>query len=367
MVIFVIAMIQFIVLKVPLRKLHNKAILTYEYDEFGVSNKKKFDNLSRAEREAMDRQKAALREQLLPTSMIKKITKKGSEDPDKDLQKLIGLSAVKQKVIEMTARMKFEMDTRNDNKDKKKKGEDVATSARNAAGGRHFVFYGSPGTGKTTTARIIAGYLYKYGYIKQNKCIEINGGFLKEGENTEEKTKLVIQEAYDGVLFIDEAYSIIEGNSQYGKAAVATLIKEMEDNRNRFTVILAGYKNDIKRLLEANEGFKSRIKEYIEFPDYDAIEMQEIFRMMANEAGFVVDAGAMENYDVRVSRERGLSSFGNGRTARNILDEALDKHALNYGQGLLAYVEDGVEHKNEESRYVLRACDIGVSPNKAVL
>lgn len=366
LVLMIVGLLQFLILRIPLKKMHTQSIMVNEYDEFGVSKKKRFENLSRKEREEIDRQKASLREQLLPTSVIKKITKHGSANPDKDLENLIGLLSVKQKVKEMTARMKFEMETQQDEKKKGKK--DASTAAMNAAGGRHFVFYGSAGTGKTTTARIIAGYLYQYGYIKENKCIEINGGFLKEGEYTEEKTKLIIQESYGGVLFIDEAYSIIEGNANYGKAAIATLIKEMEDNRSRFTVILAGYKNDIRRLLDSNEGFKSRIKEYLEFPDYDAQEMEQIFSLMANEAGFVVDAGAMENYDTRIARERQLSSFGNGRTARNVLDEAIDKHALNYGQGNLAYVdENGITHENSESKYILRACDVSANPNKAVL
>ena len=357
---------QYVIFKNPLKKYMQAAIMDHEYDEFGRSKKKSFDNLTRQQREEMDLQKTAQMEMLLPTSVIKKITKKGSEHPTEDLNKLVGLTDVKQKVTEMTARMKFEMDSYKDAKKKDKKDKKVKDPR--GTNGRHFVFYGNPGTGKTTVARIIAGYLYEFGYIKKNKVIEINGGFLKAADMSEQKTKMVIEQAYDGVLFIDEAYSIMEGSGQYGKAVIAELIKEMEDNRDRFTVILAGYRNDIKRLLDANEGFKSRIKEYLEFPDYNAQEMQQIFQDMAHDAGFVIDAGAMENYDERIVKERRLSSFGNGRTARNVLDECIDKHALNYGQGNLTYVDDnGVEHKNEESRYILRACDVSKVPNKAVL
>lgn len=363
-IIAIICVAQFIFLRIPLKKYMQAAIMDNEYDEFGRSKKKSFDNLTRQQREELDLQKTAQMELLLPTSVIKKITKKGSEHPNEDLNKLIGLHSVKQKVTEMTARMKFEMDSY---KDAKKNRRKDAKDPR-GTNGRHFVFYGNPGTGKTTVARIIAGYLYEFGYIKKNKVIEINGGFLKAGDMSEEKTKLVIQQAYDGVLFIDEAYSIMEGSGQYGKAVIAELIKEMEDNRDRFTVILAGYRNDMKRLLDANEGFKSRVKEYLEFPDYDAQEMQQIFQDMAHDAGFVVDAGALENYDTRIAKERNLSSFGNGRTARNVLDEAIDKHALNYGQGNLAFVDDnGVSHDNSESRYILRASDVSTNPNKAVL
>lgn len=360
----IFSVLQYIILRIPLKRYMQAAIMDNEYDEFGRSKKKSFDNLTRQQREEMDLQKTAQMELLLPTSVIKKITKKGSVEPEKDLEKLIGLYSVKQKVTEMTARMKFEMDTY---KDAKKKHDKNAKDPR-GMNGRHMVFYGNPGTGKTTVARIIAGFLYKFGYIKENKVIEINGGFLKAADMSEEKTKLVIQQAYGGVLFIDEAYSIMEGSGQYGKAVIAELIKEMEDNRDRFTVILAGYRNDMKRLLDANEGFKSRVKEYLEFPDYNAQEMQQIFADMAHDAGFVVDASAMEKYDERIVKERMLSSFGNGRTARNVLDEAIDKHALNYGQGLLSYTdENGNDHDNTESRYILRSNDISSIPNKAVL
>lgn len=183
----------------------------------------------------------------------------------------------------MAARMQFEREAMTKEKQEKKQ-----TRSEYGMNGRHFVFYGSAGTGKTTVARIITGFLYKYGYIKENKCIEIDGNFLKAGEMSDTKTKLLIQKAYGGVLFIDEAYAIMDGTAEYGKAVIATLIKEMEDNRDKFTVILAGYKNDIKRLLDTNEGFKSRIKEYLEFPDYSTTEMKDIFQAMAHGKGYIV-------------------------------------------------------------------------------
>lgn len=341
-----VGFLQFIILRIPLKRMLNKAVLDNEYDDFGRSKKKSFDNLTRKEREQLDLQKAAHTEQLLPSSVIKKITKKGSENPEKDLNDLIGLTDVKRKVTEMVARMTFERDT---NKDLDK--------SQYGMNGRHFCFYGSAGTGKTTVARIIAGFLYQNGYIKENKVIEINGGFLKEGEYSEEKTKLVIQQAYGGVLFIDEAYSLVEGNLNYGKAAVAELIKEMEDNRDKFTVILAGYKNDMKRLVDTNEGFKSRIKEYLEFPDYSIDEMSQIFENMAHSSNFVVSEMAMLNFTSRISAEKELASFGNGRTVRNVLDECIDRHALNYGQGIIT----------SEEKYILCGCDVSVVPNRKVL
>ena len=253
-IVFFITLVQWGIFKKPLAKMYQKAIQDNEYDEFGNSKKSNYATLTRKEREQMDKEKLQQMEMLFPTSVMNKIVKEGSKNPEKDLQDMIGLPLVKQKVTEMAARMQFEREAMTKEKKEKKQ-----TRSEYGMNGRHFVFYGSAGTGKTTVARIITGFLYKYGYIKENKCIEIDGNFLKAGEMSDTKTKLLIQKAYGGVLFIDEAYAIMDGTAEYGKAVIATLIKEMEDNRDKFTVILAGYKNDIKRLLDTNEGFKSRI------------------------------------------------------------------------------------------------------------
>lgn len=358
LVILVVLFAQWVVFRPILKKMYQKAIQDNEYDEFGRSKKKSYENLTRAEREEMDAQKTAQMESLISTSVLKKIVKSGSSDPDKDLEELIGLAPVKQKITEMVARMKFDKQT--ESLDKK--------SQRMAYGknGRHFVFYGSAGTGKTTCARIITGFLYKNGYIKENKCVEIDGNFLKAGEMSDTKTKLLIQQSYGGVLFIDEAYTIMDGGT-YGQACIATLIKEMEDNRDKFTVILAGYKNDMKRLLDANEGFKSRIKEYLEFPDYNTEEMKQIFVAMAHAAKMAVSGEALEKFGVRVEKERKLSSFGNARTARNILDETLDRHALNWGQGNCIRVEGDVKYDNNANKFMICGCDVSTAVNKNVL
>lgn len=361
-VIFVVTFLQWIILRTPLKKLYLRAVQQREYDEFGMSKKASYDNLTRKEREELDKQKAAQMESLLSTSVLNKVTKKGSENPDEDLASLIGIISVKEKTKEMVARMKFEHDT----KKTRKKQE----SGTNAMGGRHMCFYGNPGTGKTTIARIITGFLHKYGYIKENKCIEIDGNFLKAGSESAMKTRLIIQKAYGGVLFIDEAYTIIDGS--HGDEIIATLIKEMEDNRDKLIVIVAGYKGAMKRLLDSNEGFKSRIKEYLEFPDYNAKEMEEIFTAMAHSEGYVVTSEALQKFSVRCEKEKLLNSFGNARTARNILDETIDKHALNYGTGRL-FEEKTVNGMNIEDddkkklQFMLCGCDVNTNTNKAVL
>ena len=366
------------ILKNPLKNMLNQAIQDNEYDEFGMSKKKSYKNLTRQEREAMDLQKMADMERLLSSSVLKKIVKKGSEHPEEDLHRLIGLEPVKEKTNEMIARMKFEQDLKKD-KQYKKHQKRKNSHEDSTVSGRHMVFYGSAGTGKTTIARIMTGFLYEYGYIRENKCIEIDGSFLKAAEDSVTKTKLVIHQAFGGVLFIDEAYQMIEGTGAYGREVIATLIKEMEDNRDRFIIILAGYRNDMNRLLNSNEGFKSRIKEYLDFPDYNAEEMEKIFELMAKEQNFIISQSAMEHYRERIAKERKLSTFGNGRTARNILDEAIGKHAVNYGNGKLNCCDkngyyiapESEEAKNftpvSDNKFLICGIDVNSEINQNVL
>lgn len=309
-------------LKMPVQDMRIESRRRAEYDEFGLSRTKgRYEYLSKAERDQIDLQKTADMERVMNSSALKKMVKQGAKDPEKEMHALIGLQPVKEKMEEMAARMKFEQMT---NRKKKKKEK------TNSMSGRHMVFYGSPGTGKTTAARILTGFLYQYGYIKENKCVEVDGNFLKAGGDTALKTELVIRNAYGGVLFIDEAYSLMDAADGSGQDAVAAIIKQMEDNRDRFILIMAGYTVEMKRLLEANPGFKSRIKEYLDFPDYSGKEMREIFCLMAGQQGFFVNDDAYCVFDERVAKERKLPSFGNARTVRNILDEAIDSHALHY-------------------------------------
>ena len=205
-------------------------------------------------------------------------------------------------------------------------------------------------THNTTVARIMTGLLYKYKYIPQNKCIEIDGNFLKAGTQTATKTELVIRQAYGGVLFVDEAYALMEGDN-YGKEAIATMIKRMEDNRNRFVLILAGYTEEMKKLIAFNPGFQSRIKDFLEFPDFTTEELKQIFTEMANSNGLVVSSEALDNFATRIEAEKKQNHFGNARTVRNILDESIDKHALNYSEHII------------DSKDKYRLCKNDISPS----
>jgi stage V sporulation protein K len=314
-----------IIVCLALRKYMDKMYLKYrEQYEFELKLKRQMKAQHQAD---MDR--------LVGKKVLNQVTKPGSKNPEADMDKLVGLAPVKEKMRMMAARMEF------DNKGK----------SNGIAEGRHMVFFGSPGTGKTTAARIITGFLFKNKNIKENRCLEIDGNFLKANTpaDTAIKVKRIIDHAEGGVLFIDEAYSLLD--NACGDQAIATLLKEMEDRREAFILIMAGYQNEMKRLLDANPGFHSRIKEYLNFPDYTTMELREIFCRMANEAGMVIDSGALDIFDERIQKERKRKSFGNARTVRSVLDDTIDHHALNLSDGVI----------DDSCRYRIMPCDI--NPN----
>lgn len=316
-----------LILQGPLKKVRIAARRDVEYDEYGLSKSKgDYEGLSKQERDAIDLQKIADMDRLVGTVAMKKMTYAGPADPEKELDEMIGLDDMKNTVREMVARMRFDSE---ENKIRKKKD-------RVPLSGRHMCFAGAPGTGKTTTARIMTSFLYKYGYIKENKCIEIDGNFLKAGTESALKTELVLRHAYGGVLFIDEAYALMDSSDNSGEQVIATLIKQMEDQRGRFVLIIAGYTEEMKQLIHRNPGFESRIKDYLFFPSYNKQELQQILTLMARKSGFTVHDSAFAEFDDIMLKERLSLSFGNARTVRNVLEKAIDKHALNVVTGKLS-------------------------------
>ena len=151
----------------------------------------------------------------------------------------------------------------------------------------HMCFLGNPGSGKTEVARCIAGILYENGILPTDKLVEVDrSGLVSQYFGaTAEKTKNVINKAMGGVLFIDEAYALGNNNdaggiTDYGKEAIDTLVKAMEDHRGEFCVILAGYKNEMLKMLSVNPGFKSRIQFTLDFPNYSRKELQTIAELI---------------------------------------------------------------------------------------
>lgn len=313
-----------------------------EFDEKGNKKKNTYKYLSAKEKKEIDKQHLQEQERILSIAELKKMTHKGSLTPEEDLNKLIGLKNVKEDVLKMKAKMEY------DKKYQKKKASSISSY--------HMCFLGNPGTGKTTVARIMTGLLYKYKYIKQNKYIEVDASELKGStpDETLKRTKMILNRSDNGVLFIDEAYSLLSGVN--GSELIAEIVKFMEDHKDNFILILAGYKKDMTDLINSNPGLYSRINKFLLFKDYDLNELQDIFRYTANEAGYCVDADACEKFAIKIDRERKKNNFGNARSVKNIFNQILNNHAFNIMNGLIdnqkTYIITGkdvdIEDKEEQ-------------------
>lgn len=191
----------------------------------------------------------------------------------------------------------------------------------------HMCFLGNPGTGKTEVARIIAGILHENGLLPTSRVIETDRSGLVAGYvgQTAIKTAEKISEAMGGVLFIDEAYSLVQGDSSgdYGHEAVSTLIKAMEDHRGKFCVILAGYKNQMNEMIATNPGFQSRIQFTLDFPNYDRKELSQITDIMMKDRKYSISDGARGRILDITDHKRKEPNFANAREIRNILDQVI--------------------------------------------
>ncbi len=196
----------------------------------------------------------------------------------------------------------------------------------------HCVFTGNPGTGKTTVARILAEIFKDLGLLKKGHLVETDrSGLVAEyvGQ-TAVKTNKIIDSALDGVLFIDEAYTLASGGSNdYGHEAVATLLKRMEDNRDRLIVIIAGYKDEMQKFIDMNPGLQSRFTRYINFEDYNALSLARIFRLNATRYGYTLSPDAERRLNT-VLTDMVLHKdehFGNAREVRNLFEQTLQHQA----------------------------------------
>ncbi|MCW2947867.1 MAG: hypothetical protein JWR24_4584 [Actinoallomurus sp.] len=235
---------------------------------------------------------------------------------------MVGLGAVKREVKDMV---------------------DLLTAAkqREAAGlpapniSRHLVFTGSPGTGKTTVARLYADLLHALGVLRRGQLVEVARADLvgRYVGHTAQLTKTVFQSALGGVLFIDEAYTLTpEGSSNdFGREAVETLLKLMEDHRDDVVVIVAGYTDEMRRFLGYNPGLASRFSRQVEFEDYSTDELVEIMRGQAAANGYEcapATVGALRTYVDAIPRDR---AFGNARLARQMLETMMTRQARRLG------------------------------------
>lgn len=200
---------------------------------------------------------------------------------------------------------------------------------------RHMVFRGSPGTGKTTVARIIADVYFELGLLPTNEVVETDrsdlvGQYLGE---TAIKTAAVVRSAIGGVLFIDEAYSLTEGeHNEYGREAINTLLKLMEDHREELVVIVAGYQNEMLQFVDSNPGLKSRFNRVFDFHNYTPEELWEILEKMCNTESYIIKDKAnikeamLIEFQKEIERE-GIS-FSNGRYIRNLFERIVENQSF---------------------------------------
>lgn len=241
-------------------------------------------------------------------------------DPYQELDDLIGLGAVKEEVRSLANFVKLQ---------KQRQDKGLKTPKLSY----HLVFTGSPGTGKTTVARIVARIYKDLGILKKGHTVETDRSGLVANYvgQTATKTNAVVDSALNGVLFIDEAYALVPENASqdYGQEAISTLLKRMEDDRDKLVVIIAGYTNEMKRFIDSNPGLQSRFNRYINFPDYTAGELVDIFKMYMKKNQYTISENAEEmlreklNYAVD-HKDR---NFGNARFVRNVFEKSIQNQA----------------------------------------
>ncbi|MBP3467222.1 MAG: AAA family ATPase [Paludibacteraceae bacterium] len=240
-------------------------------------------------------------------------------DPYEELESLTGMTEVKAEVKSLANFIKIQ---------KQREAQGMKTPAISY----HCVFTGSPGTGKTTVARILARIYKDLGVLKKGHLVETDrSGLVAEyvGQ-TAVKTNHVCDSAIGGVLFIDEAYALTDEHSGgYGGEAIATLLKRMEDDRDSLVVIVAGYTNEMKRFINSNPGLQSRFTRYINFPDFKPGELYEIYINRAKKYGYSLDSDADSYLRAHMKKvfEHKSRNFGNGRYVRNVFEKTITEQA----------------------------------------
>ncbi len=234
-------------------------------------------------------------------------------DPEEDLKELIGLKSIKHDVLELTDFRKIQ----------KLRAD---SGMKTVPVSNHLVFTGNPGTGKTTVARILAAL----------------------------KTQKKIEEAMGGVLFIDEAYSLAQGSSQgtdFGQEAVDTLLKAMEDHRDEFIVIAAGYTKPMETFIHSNPGLKSRFNKFIEFPDYTIDELMQIFELNLKKYQYTAKEEVLGEVKqlIMLNKAQNLENFANARAVRNLFENIITNQARRISK---------IEHPTQEEMQEILSGDL---------
>ena len=263
------------------------------------------------------------------------------------LDGLVGLSAVKKEISNLAAFLNLQI----------KRGES------NTFQGKHYVFTGNPGTGKTTVARIMADVFKTLGILSRGQLVEADRAKLVAGYSgqTAIKTNQLIDSAMGGVLFIDEAYTLRSNDGDsFGAEAIDTLLKRLEDDRGRFICIVAGYTNQMHDFIDSNPGLKSRFTQTIHFDDYTPDELTQIFLNLAAAKNFTISdetRSAIHRQFEQLYLRRD-KNFGNAREARRIFDEAVEKQS----QRLVGLMSD--PGFKEEDMYSITTDDLPMAQNE---
>lgn len=249
-----------------------------------------------------------------------------------ELNELVGLKEIKEQIDDLVYLLKFNQKA------------NIDISKFNL----HMIFTGNPGTGKTTVARLISDILYNIGYVKQNKLVEVSSKDLiaEYIGQTAGKTFNVIKSALGGVLFIDEAYALNGEGMKYGEESISTILKAMEDYRDKLVIIFAGYKDEMDKFVRANVGLASRIGYKINFADYTLEELMQIFLNLLEKNNLKITNEAKEKVEELIRDSSKIENFGNARYINSLFQKVLINHAKN------------IDTKPENQLYIIDEDDI---------
>ena len=263
------------------------------------------------------------------------------EDLLAQLDGLVGLQAVKQQLRQQTAIVQA-----------RQNAAKAGVTTLKEIGPQHMIFAGNPGTGKTTVARLVGKIYEVLGLVADSSIFVECGRSDLVGEyigHTAPKVDKAVRSALGGILFIDEAYSLYQGitgkNADFGKEAIDELVKEIENHREDLIVIMAGYTQEMKNMIEkANPGLKSRFPVWLEFEDYSTAELVQIFNSMLKEKGYRM-AGEPGDLEALIEKASNEPNFGNARGVRNLVDKVISAQSLRLS-------EIGYEHIHDTDMYV---------------